>query len=105
MGSNARDLANRRRLQDLQEAQGYRPRKVAELAQGIVGQMRLVRTISPLEMIGVGDAILITVANTVLEVAEPGEKREAARKQLLEIIDRMRRDVELGPNAPSSEVM
>ncbi len=103
--TNARDLANRRRAADLQAVRGFDPKKVQELAEGLVGQMRFTRTISPLEMIGVGDAIFVTVAITALEVAEPGEAREAIRKQLLEIVDRMRRDIELGPDAPSSEVM
>lgn len=102
--SGASDLANRKRAEQT-GTRDYNPRKVVELVTGLIGQMRLVRTITPIEMIGVGDGILITVANTVLEVAEPGEQRESARKHLLEIIDRMRRDVELGPNAPTTEVM
>lgn len=101
--SHARDLAKRQR-QELPATTGFNPEKVRQLAEGLIGQMRAVRTITPLEMIGVGDAILITVANTVLEVAAPGAQREDVRKQLIEILDRMRRDVELGPNAPTTEV-
>lgn len=100
----AGDMAKRRRAANLQDVKGFSPKKVGELANGIIAQMRMVGTITTLEMIGVGDAILTTVAMTILEVAEPGEKREAVRTQLVEILDRMRRDIETGPSG-SPEVM
>jgi hypothetical protein len=104
VSGGGRGIAQRKRAADLAAVNGYSPRKVLELAQGLVGQMRQVQTITPLEMIGVGDAIFMTVAQTVLEVAAPGDEREAIRKQLVEILDRMRREVETGPEG-SGEVM
>lgn len=92
---NAEDLA-RRRLQAA-ATKNFNPEKVGDLVKGLIGQMRMVRTIGALEMIGVGDGIFVTVATTLLEVAAPGEPREAVRKQLVEILDRMRRDIETAP--------
>lgn len=100
--SNARDLANRRRLKDLQAVEGFNPKKVRDLAHGLLAQMRMAN-VTPLEMIGVGDALIVTVATTLLEVAEPGPSREQTRKELTEILDRMRRDLETAPTG-SNEV-
>lgn len=101
--SNAEDLA-KRRLQQLAGVKGYSPTKVRDLVHGLIAQMRSVGTITALEMIGVGDGIFTTVAMTLLEVAEPGTPREDVRKQLVAIIDRVRRDIETGPGG-SPEVM
>lgn len=104
--SEGRDLA--RRLRGAQPGHAavkdYDPAKVKKLANGLIGQMRQVQTITVLEMIGVGDAIFMTVAQTVLEVAAPGADREGVRAQLVEILDRMRREVETGPEG-TGEVM
>lgn len=100
---NAEDLAKRRRVAELKDLKGFSPKKVSDLVKGLIGQMRQAGSITTLEMIGVGDGILITVGMTLLEVAAPGEPREAIRKQLVEILDRMRRDIETGPNG-SAEV-
>lgn len=101
--SNAEDLAKRKRAADLKAAPGYDPAKVARLVNGLIRQMREA-AVPPLEMIGVGDGIFITVATTLLEVAAPGEPREGVRKELATILNRMRRDVETGPHG-SNEVM
>jgi hypothetical protein len=77
--------------------------RVRYLARTIISEMTGV-PLNPLEMMAVADGIFITVCDTLLEVAEPGERREAVRKDLLGILNRMRIDVELGPNAPTSEV-
>lgn len=100
---SGRDIAKRRREADQAAVKGFDPRKVRELVEGLIGQMRAVQTITTLEMIGVGDGIFMTVAQTVLEVATPGEEREAVRAQMIEILDRMRREVETGPGG-SAEV-
>jgi hypothetical protein len=99
---NAEDLARRRMA--AAATRNYNPKKVNDLVKGLIGQMRMVGSITSLEMIGVGDGIFITVASTLLEVAEPGAPREAVRKELVEILDRMRRDIETTPSG-SPEVM
>lgn len=98
---SSRDLAAARRR--LPVVKDYDANKVRDLVVGLIAQMRQAGSITALEMIGVGDGIFMTVALTLLEVAAPGEPREAARKQLVELLDRMRRDVETGPNG-STEV-
>lgn len=92
---NAEDLARRRMAAAATKT--YDPTKVNKLVRGLIGQMREAGTIGSLEMIGVGDGIFITVASTLLEVATPGEPREAVRKEIVEILDRMRRDIETTP--------
>jgi len=98
---NAEDLA-RRQLQQ-PATKNYDPEKVKKLVEGLVGQLRMAN-VQTLEMIGVGDGLVVTVAATLLEVAEPGPKREAVRAELISIIDRMRRDIETTPEG-SPEVM
>jgi hypothetical protein len=92
---SASDMASTKRRFD----QG----RVAYLAKATIAEMTAVH-LSPLEMMAVADGIFITVASTLLEVAEPGERQEAVRKDLLGILGRMRLDIELGPNAPTTEV-
>jgi len=99
--SNADDLARRLRAPAVK---GYDPKKVADLTSGLIGQLRHAQTITVLEMMGVGDGIFTTVALTLLEVAAPGDPREAVRKQIVEVLDRIRRDIETGPGG-SPEVM
>jgi hypothetical protein len=90
-------------VQELQAVQGFNPQRVRDLTSTIVAQLRL-NSCTPLEILGVADTTFMTIATTLLEVAEPGPKREAVRKDLTDILDRMRRAVETAPTNTSGEV-
>lgn len=87
-----KDIVNNRRRAGAGETEEAKKARVGRLAKGLMQQMREAG-IPALDMMEIADVIFVTVANTVIEVAEPGQQRREVRAEMLAIVDRIRTDI------------